>query len=115
MIGLIFVVLCCIGSAQVTAAVTAQIPPSLDLAGLLQRHLEGRSLPDEESLVRSIYLATGTLLWSKHGEFTPQARELLTVVHSAGDLGLRALDYGDAQLDAVRDSAAQTACRLYAD
>jgi murein L,D-transpeptidase YcbB/YkuD len=109
--GLIFVVLCCIGSAQVAADVTTQIPPTLDLVGLLQHPLEGRSLADEESLVRSIYLATGTFLWSKQGEFTPQARELLALVHSADALGLRALDYGDAQLDAARDLAVQPAKR----
>ncbi len=59
--------------------------------------------------MRSIYLAAGTLLWSKQGEFTPQARELLALVHCADDLGLRASDYGDAQLDEARGSVAQPA------
>ena len=93
------------------ANVTAQVPTPLDLAGSLRQHLEGRSLPDEDSLVRSVYSTTGTLLWSTGGEFTPQARELLALVHSADALGLRALDYGVAQLDAVRDFSAQPAKR----
>ncbi|MGC2032734.1 MAG: L,D-transpeptidase family protein [Steroidobacteraceae bacterium] len=61
--------------------------------------------------MRSIYFGTGGLLWSKQGVFTPQARELLALVHSADGMGLRALDYGDAQLDAARDSVVQPAKR----
>ncbi len=109
--GLLLVALCCIGGAPVAADVTAQIPPTLDLAGALQRPLEGRSLPDEHSLVRSVYSTTGTLLWSKQGEFTPQARELLALVHSADDWGLRSADYGDARLHAARDSVVPPATR----
>ena len=109
--GLLFIILCCIGSAQVAAGITAQIPPTLDLAGSLQHRLEGRSLPDEESLVRSIYLATETLLWIKQGELTPQAHELLALVHAADDFGLCPRDYGDVQLDAARDPTAQPAKR----
>jgi murein L,D-transpeptidase YcbB/YkuD len=104
---LLYLIFCCIGGAHVAANATGQIPFALDPSVLPQYHLEGRSLPEEESLVRSIYQATRTLLWSKHGEFTPRARELLALVHCADALGLRALDYGDAQLDAVRDSVQQ--------
>ncbi|MGC1523264.1 MAG: L,D-transpeptidase family protein [Steroidobacteraceae bacterium] len=89
------------------ANVTTQVPTPLDLAGSLQQPLAGRSLPDENSLVRSIYSTTGRLLWSTGDGFTPQARELLALVHSADVLGLRALDYGDAQFDAVRGASAQ--------
>jgi murein L,D-transpeptidase YcbB/YkuD len=106
--GLLFVVLFYLGSAH-GAEITAQMPAVLDLDRSLQNPLAGRSLPDEDSLVRSIYLTTGTLLWSKHGELTVQARELLALVHCADSLGLRSPDYGDAQLDAARDSAVRPA------
>ena len=114
--GILPVVLCCIGNAGMAANVTTQVPTPLDLAGSLQQPLAGRSLPDENSLVRSIYSTTGRLLWSTGDGFTPQARELLALVHSADVLGLRALDYGDAQFDAVtgRFRAANKTGRLCA-
>jgi hypothetical protein len=79
---------------------------------LLQHHLQGRALPDEDPLVRSICETAGTLLWSKHGEFTSQARELLGLLHFADRLGLRPSDYGNTQLGEVRMSVVQPAKRV---
>lgn len=56
--------------------------------------LPGVALPREETLVQSIYARAGsTLLWTRHGQLSEQARALINILNAVESLGLRPDDY----------------------
>ncbi len=88
----------CAAFAAGTGPNTLPDPLKSAIAELPRHPLEGRALTNEQDLVRSIYAAAGSLLWSNQGQLSAQARGLAQTVHSADSFGLIPGDYGDRQL-----------------
>jgi murein L,D-transpeptidase YcbB/YkuD len=95
-----FLLLLCAGGAALAETGPSTPLASLNLAleGLPQHPLEGRALANESVLARAIYAKAGSLLWSKQGQISGQARELVQYLQAADSFGLQPQDYGMAPL-----------------